>query len=146
MSRPWFAEDADIDRVGFELATSRAQNQMRLGRFGLKTGWLLIVWSAEEGADIINIKPVDGLALDLSVGDSGVIAAVHAGRYACYHDEVTDGSSHSQRPLIAGECPAARCRARHSTTTEQVRRAVCPRPPLGPEYRYQLNRLQRSSI
>jgi hypothetical protein len=103
LSRPWFDVEADIDSVGYRLANLPAQNLVRLGSFDLKAGWLLIVWAAEDATDIIKIAPADALALDLSVGQAGLIATLPAGRYACYQDEVTDGSSTSQRCLIVAE-------------------------------------------
>lgn len=103
LSRPWFAVDADIDRVGYQLASLPAQHLVRLGSFELDDGWLLIVWAAEDGTHIVNVAPTDGLALDLSVGHAGLIATLPAGRYACYHDEVSDGSSNSRRCLIVAD-------------------------------------------
>jgi hypothetical protein len=103
LSRPWFDEGSDIDRVGYQLATLPAQNQLRLGSFELKTGWLVIVWAAEDGTDIINIEPTDGRELDLSVGHAGILATLPDGQYACYQDEVNHGSSRSQRCLIVAE-------------------------------------------
>ncbi|HVC77492.1 MAG TPA: hypothetical protein VND96_13350 [Candidatus Micrarchaeaceae archaeon] len=103
LSRPWFDEDADIDRVGYRLATLPAQTVVRLGSFELKSGWLLIVWAAEDGAALINVEPADGRTLDLSVGDAAVIASLPAGQYACYRDEVSEGLSRTERCLIVAE-------------------------------------------
>ena len=103
LSRPWFADNVDVDLVGYQLATLPAQTQVVLGNLDLSSGWLLVMWAAEDGGDVIHIDPIDGLTLNLSVGDAGVIAALPAGRYACYHDEVGDGSSTSQRCLIVAQ-------------------------------------------
>ena len=95
LSRPWFADDLEIDLVGYRLATLPAHARALLGTLDLSSGWLVVLWSAEDGAELINVEPVEGRVLDLSVRHAGMIAALPVGRYACYHDEVTDGQSKS---------------------------------------------------
>ena len=64
------------------------------------TGWLVVVWAVEDGQEIADRKPSDGLSLDLSVGGAGIVAALPPGTYRCAHDEVELDGDRIRRCLI----------------------------------------------
>jgi hypothetical protein len=82
------------------LASRQTENPILLGDFHVSSGWAVIMWAAVSGEEIDDLDVADGLALDLSVGHSGIIAALPPGDYRSYHDDVAYGSETAQRCLI----------------------------------------------
>ena len=102
LSRPWLdpksnrSEDAQARRLA-QLPRSKS---LLLGRLGIQSGWLAILWAPENGYDILKVAPADGLALHLSVGNSAAIIRLPAGEYTCFQDEVEDNGPSSRRCWI----------------------------------------------
>jgi hypothetical protein len=97
--RPWVDEES---RAAF-LASLPRENPVRLGKLTLSSGWLVIMWAAEDGADIAGIAPRDGAPLHLSVDEAGLVAALPPGTYVCHHDELSDGSDSARRCWILAD-------------------------------------------
>jgi hypothetical protein len=97
VSRTWLPEEDP--RSGF-LASLHPDNAVLIGYLDVQRDWLVILWSAENGRPIAGHPPADGASLDLSVGQAGIVVAVSPGTYACYADEVADGTDVAHRCLI----------------------------------------------
>jgi hypothetical protein len=97
ISRPWVDPD---DVTSGQLADEPPRRAARFGQLEIRSGWLLIVWAAEEGREASFTAPGDGVALDLSIGHAGLIVAVPVGQYALAHDEVEIASGSSRRCFI----------------------------------------------
>jgi hypothetical protein len=78
-------------------------NLRLLGQLVVRTGWLAVLWAAESGRDIERISPRDGLALNLSVGNAGLLAVLPNGVYNCLHDEIEDGIAKAMRCWMVTE-------------------------------------------
>jgi hypothetical protein len=96
LTRSWVDQDEDLPRL--------AQPPMRrtepMGTVDVASGWLVILWAPEPGADVLAVEPRDGWSLDLSVGGAGLVVQVPPGRYECWGDEVDIGSASAWRCLI----------------------------------------------
>jgi hypothetical protein len=97
LCRPWLDPGSNNREV---LAGLPPNNPIEVGRVRIKSGWVAIVWATEAGSDVAQVTPRDGLALDLSVGNAGVIAGLPRGEYDCYHDSVETGSESALRCFI----------------------------------------------
>lgn len=92
--RPWLDED---DEHAEHFASLPISSPTRIGTFQISSGSLLILWAPEDGRDLLGTVPVDGGALDLSVGHAGITVRLAPGVYVCYHDAVVDHSEHAVR-------------------------------------------------
>ena len=90
----------DRDEIAADLAALPARDLTPLGFITISTGWLTILWAPENGAEAVSIDPADGLALNLSVGGSGLVATLPVGRYECASDEVEIGEGMARRCFI----------------------------------------------
>jgi len=97
LCRPWLHPGSNNQEV---LAGLAPNDPIEVGRVRIKSGWVAIVWATEDGADVAQVTPRDGLALDLSVGSAGVIAGLTQGEYDCYHDSVQTDSESALRCFI----------------------------------------------
>jgi hypothetical protein len=105
LSRNWL----DPEAVRSEQEQSRRlvdlpqSHQSDLGRLAVRSGWVVILWATENGSDIVKLDPADGLALDLSVGNAGIIVSLPAGEYLCSGDEVQDYGPSALRCWVTPE-------------------------------------------
>jgi hypothetical protein len=94
ISRPWVGADEHLASV---LATLPPDGLVLLGELAVRSGWAVILWAAENGAELSSIGPADGLAIDLSVGHAAVLVSLPPGEYRCYQDQVADGDASARR-------------------------------------------------
>jgi hypothetical protein len=113
ISRAWV--DADQNMASF-LASLPLEDPVPLGDLIVRSGWIVVLWAAAEGAGVADVAPSDALSLSLVIGNDALIASLGASRYVCYRDEVADGDSSARRCWIV---PAATNidSLRHSTHT-----------------------------
>ena len=97
LTRSWLGSDRDRRAVLAELPPN---NPVGLGTFRLESGWLVVVWAAENGEEIAHVEPAPSRALDLSVGHAGIVVEFPNGTYVCYHDEVAAGADTARRCVI----------------------------------------------
>jgi hypothetical protein len=90
LSRPWLnPEDGGTQEVqARSLAQLPRSESIILGRLRVTSGWLAIFWAPESGSQILKFPPIDGQALDLSVGHAAAVVVLPAGAYVCLQDEV----------------------------------------------------------
>lgn len=86
-----------------ELAALPRGDSTNAGAVAVRSGWLLVMWAADDGAELVGIAPSPGLALDLSVGGSGVLVEVPAGRYIVQCDEVHSEAGGARRAFLQAE-------------------------------------------
>jgi hypothetical protein len=94
ISRPWVDADENLASL---LAARPPEGPVLLGELPVRSGWAVILWAAESGAELSAIAPADGRMIDLSVGRAAVLVSLPAGEYRCYHDEVADGCASARR-------------------------------------------------
>src|SRR5438132_5533412 len=92
LSRPWLAEH---EEHGHALAVAPFVHAAQFATIEIVSGWLTVLWAAESGGDVTVAEPTDGYALDLSVGNAGLIAALPPGRYRCAADRVETAANAS---------------------------------------------------
>jgi hypothetical protein len=101
LSRCWV--DRDDESARRSVASLPPVDPLGLGTFKLESGWVVIIWAAESGPDVAKQAPSPALALNLSVGGSGIVVDMPRGDYAVYCDEVTEGSTRSLRAFIVDD-------------------------------------------
>ena len=73
------------------------------GAIELPTGWLLVLWAAEPGAQIDAGNAVDSQEWDLSMSRTALTLTVPAGRYLVETDETTPGDAYTRRCRLRAE-------------------------------------------
>jgi hypothetical protein len=97
LTRSWFDE---VNGDARQFAVHPMGDDTRLGRLTISSGWFVVMWAAEAGADMAAFEPRDALKIDLSVGGSALVVELADGEYECWTDRLEIGESFSLRCLI----------------------------------------------
>ena len=103
ISRPWLDAEHDLSE---RLATLPRRSAVPLGEIEIRSGWLVIIWAAEDGREVLQVDPGDGVSLSLFVGHDGLIAELPLGRYVLTQDEVEVAAGSSRRCFVDPSVPA----------------------------------------
>lgn len=76
------------------------RSQAILGELEVRSGWIVIAWSAEPLDEVQGITPTDGLSLALSVGQAALVVKLPVGEYEAIQLDDRDNDTPRGQALL----------------------------------------------
>lgn len=97
--RPWFHEHRPTDAVIRDLATAPANVVVEIGDVRVRSGFIAITWSTEDGGEIAMHPRIRGGHVTRAVRDESgaIIARMPVGTYSARHETTTSSVGSARR-------------------------------------------------
>jgi hypothetical protein len=97
--RRWLTEP-ELHEESAPLLAS-AKSAVALGRLRVASGYAVVMWAAEDGRALAPMPFGDRASFGFSVGHSGLVVSLAAGRYVAVHDSPIDGDGFALRCVLS---------------------------------------------